>query len=272
MAGKSSHLPVNTVNPASPPTFSLAGKIVVLTGGAGIYGRGLAAQIAATGATLILASRNVEALQKVSAEERALGRNVHVRPLNLTEESSILQLRDSVLAEFGRVDGLINNAVFRPMKTPDAPLADWEASMQANATGLFAITRAFADTMGTQGSGSIVNIGSIQGMVGPDFSLYEGLNMNALPDYFFHKVGMVNLTRYFAALHGPRGVRVNCLSPGGFFTGQHPTFVERYTKATFLRRMADEHDLGGPVIFLLSEAARYVTGANLAVDGGYTAH
>jgi len=195
------------VNPASPPTFSLAGKIVVLTGGAGIYGRGLAAQIAATGATLILASRNVEALQKVSAEERALGRNVHVRPLNLTEEPSILQLRDSVLAEFGRVDGLINNAVFRPMKTPDAPLADWEASMQANATGLFAITRAFADTMGTQGSGSIVNIGSIQGMVGPDFSLYEGLNMNALPDYFFHKAGMLNLTRYFVAPWSPRRAR-----------------------------------------------------------------
>lgn len=262
------------MTPASSPAnnFSLAGQVVLLTGGAGLYGRGLAAQLAATGATLILASRNVAALEKVAAEENALGRTVHARPLDQAVESSILQLRDRVLAEFGRVDGLVNNAVARPMKSPDAPLADWEASMQTNATGLFAITRAFAQAMAAKGRGSIVNIGSIQGMVGPDFSLYEGLGMTTIPDYFFHKAGMVNLTKFFAAQYGPQGVRVNCLSPGGFFSGQHPTFVERYSKATYLRRMANEHDLGGPVIFLLSEAARYITGANLPVDGGYTAH
>jgi NAD(P)-dependent dehydrogenase (short-subunit alcohol dehydrogenase family) len=257
---------------ASAPGFSLAGKIVLLTGGAGLYGRGLAAQLAAAGASVILASRNVAALEKVAAEECALGRRVHARPLDQGNESSILRLRERVLAEFGRVDGLVNNAVARPMKSADAPLADWEASMQTNATGLFAMTRAFGEVMAGQGAGSIVNIGSIQGMVGPDYALYEGLNMHAIPDYFFHKAGMVNLTRFFAAHYGPRGVRVNCVSPGGFFDGQHPTFVERYAKATFLRRMADQHDLGGPVIFLLSDAARYVTGVNLPVDGGYTAH
>lgn len=258
--------------PNSTPTFSLAGKVILLTGGAGLYGRGLAAELAATGATLILASRNVTALEQVAAGEQALGRIVHARELDQAEEVSILRLRDEVLAEFGHVDGLVNNAVARPMKSPDAPLADWEASMKTNATGLFAITRAFGAAMADHGSGSIVNIGSIQGIVGPDLSLYEGLNMHAIPDYFFHKAGMVNLTKYFAAQYGPKGVRVNCLSPGGFFSGQHPTFVERYSKATYLRRMADHQDLGGPVIFLLSEAARYVTGVNLPVDGGYTAH
>ncbi len=126
--------------------------------------------------------------------------------------------------------------------------------------------------MAERGSGSIVNIGSIQGMVGPDLTLYEGLAMEAIPDYFFHKGGMLNLTRYFAAHYGPRGVRVNCVSPGGFESGQPAAFVERYARATFLRRMAGAGDLGGPVIFLLSEAARYVTGINLPVDGGYTAH
>jgi NAD(P)-dependent dehydrogenase (short-subunit alcohol dehydrogenase family) len=259
--------------PATPsPGFSLAGKTILLTGGAGLYGRSLATMLAAAGTTLILASRNVEALEKVAAEERALGHMVHARALDLADESSIGRLRDSVLAEFGRLDGLVNNAVARPMKTADAPLADWEASMKTNATGLFAITRVFGDTMAAHGAGSIVNIGSIQGMVGPDNSLYEGLNMHAIPDYFFHKAGMVNLTRFFAAHYGPCGVRVNCLSPGGFLSGQHPAFVERYSNATFLRRMAGEHDLGGPVIFLLSDAARYITGVNLPVDGGYTAH
>lgn len=260
------------MKPTVPPGFSLAGKIVLLTGGAGLYGRGLAAQLAAAGATLILASRNVAALEEVATAERALGRLVHARELDQGEESSILRLRDSVFQEFGRIDGLVNNAVARPMKSADAPLADWEASMKTNATGLFAITRAFAERMAQHGGGSIVNIGSIQGMVGPDYSLYEGLNMHAIPDYFFHKAGMVNLTKFFAARYGPQGVRVNCLSPGGFFSGQHPTFVERYAQATFLRRMADENDLGGPVIFLLSDAARYVTAVNLPVDGGYTAH
>ena len=257
---------------APSTSFSLAGKIVLLTGGAGLYGRGLAAQLAASGATLVLASRNVAALEQVAAEERALGRSVHARELDQADEASILKLRDGVLAEFGRLDGLVNNAVSRPMKTLAGPLAEWEASMKTNATGLFAITRAFGEAMVSRAAGSIVNIGSIQGMVGPDFSLYEGTTMNALPDYFFHKGGMMNLTRYFAALYGPREVRVNCVSPGGFFTGQHPVFVERYVKATYLRRMADSHDLGGPVIFLLSDAARYVTGVNLPVDGGYTAH
>ena len=260
-------------SPTSPsPGFSLAGKVVLLTGGAGLFGRGLAAKIAEAGATLVLAARNVDALERVAIEERALGHTVHAQALDQAEEASILRLRDYLIAEFGRVDGLVNNAVARPMKNADAPLADWEASMKTNATGLFAITRAVGDAMAAQGGGSIVNIGSIQGMVGPDYSLYEGLNMHAIPDYFFHKAGMVNLSRYFAALYGPRGVRVNCLSPGGFFSGQHPTFVERYAKATFLHRMADENDLGGPVIFLLGDAARYVTGVNLPVDGGYTAH
>ena len=263
---------MSTTHPVSPAEFSLSGKIVVLTGGAGLYGRGLAAQLAAAGATLVLASRNREALERVAQEERALGRSVQARTLDQADERSILQLRDDVIKEFGRVDGLVNNAVARPMKSADAPLADWEASMKTNATGLFAISRAFGEAMAARSAGSIVNIGSIQGMVGPDYSLYEGLNMHAIPDYFFHKAGMVNLTRFFAAHYGPRGVRVNCLSPGGFFSGQNPTFVDRYARSTFLRRMAEDGDLGGPVIFLLSEAARYVTGVNLPVDGGYTAH
>lgn len=253
-------------------TFRLDDRVVVLTGGAGLYGRGLARQIAAAGATLILASRNLTALQAVASEETAAGHRVHAFPLDQSDESSVLALRDNIVSRFGRIDGLVNNAVARPMKSPGAPLSDWEESMKTNATGLFAISRALGDAMAGCGSGSIVNIGSIQGMVGPDYTLYEGLNMQALPDYFFHKGGMVNLTRFFAAYYGPQGVRVNCVSPGGFLSGQPPEFIERYARRTFLRRMADDLDLGGPVIFLLSEAARYVTGTNLPVDGGYTAH
>ena len=112
----------------------------------------------------------------------------------------------------------------------------------------------------------------IVGMVGPSLEFYEGTKMGTpAPDYFFHKGGMINLTRYFASVFGPGGVRVNCLSPGACFNQQPELFLERYNHRTMLGRMASETDLGGAVVFLLSDASRYVTGINLPVDGGYTA-
>ena len=120
-------------------------------------------------------------------------------------------------------------------------------------------------------AGSIVNLGSIPAMVGANFFLYEGTNIGTIPDYFFHKGGMLNLTRYLAALWGPAGVRVNCVSPGGFYNNHDPVFVKRYSQMTMLGRMANQTDLGGAIVFLLSEASSYITGANLPVDGGYTA-
>jgi NAD(P)-dependent dehydrogenase (short-subunit alcohol dehydrogenase family) len=107
--------------------------------------------------------------------------------------------------------------------------------------------------------------------VGPDFSLYEGLNMSCPPDYFVHKGGVLQLTRFAASKLGPRGVRVNTVSPGGFFNRQDPRLVERYSARTFLGRMANQSDLKGAIVFLASDASAYVTGANILVDGGYTA-
>ncbi len=256
-----------------PSLFDISRNVILLTGGAGLYGRGLAASIAATGAQLILASRNVEALQKVAGEEKERGHRVTALPLDQGDPASIDTLLSAILDQFGRIDGLVNNAVSRPMKDLRDPIESWAESMRINATGLFAITRAFADQMADQGSGSIVNIGSIQGMVGVEPNLYEGTQLSTTPspDYYFHKGGMLNLTRYFASAYGDCGVRVNTLSPGGFFNHQPEAFLERYQKKTMLGRMADSTDLGGPVIFLLSDAAKYVTGANLAVDAGYTA-
>jgi len=252
--------------------FSLKDKVVVLTGAAGLYGRGLAAALAEAEPTLVIASRNLERLQQVADEETARGFSVVAEPLDQGDESSVLALRDRVLERFGRVDGLVNNSVLRPMRSPDDPAAAWEASMRVNATGVFLMTRAFGEVMCSQQSGSIVNISSIQGMVGPSLELYAGTNMGTPPpDYFFHKGGMLNLTRFYASLFGRHGVRVNTVSPGGFFNNQPEPFLTRYCEHTMLGRMADSSDLGGSVIFLLSDASRYITAANLAVDGGYTA-
>jgi len=252
--------------------FSLRGKIILLTGGAGLYGRGLTAMLAEAGATLILAARDVSKLQAVAAEEMAKGHQVFAEQLDQGDEESILALHERVISRFGPLDGLVNNAVLRPMKGARGGAAQFAESMRVNATGVMLMHHVFGRTMADTGRGSIVNIGSIQGMIGPSYELYEGTSMGDMPpDYFFHKGGMVNLTRFYAALYGPKSVRVNCLAPGGFFNRQPESFLKRYCENTMLGRMADESDLGGSVIFLLSDASRYITGVNLPIDGGYTA-
>jgi NAD(P)-dependent dehydrogenase (short-subunit alcohol dehydrogenase family) len=252
--------------------FSLAGKIIVLTGGSGLYGRQLTRAMAQAGATVIIASRHGEKLQRLAAAERELGLDVTAELLDQGDESSVMGLRDRVLDRYGRIDGLVNNAVLRPMSSLDDAVSSWEESLKVNATGLFLMCRTFGALMAEAGGGSIVNIGSIQGEVGPAPELYENTDMGLPPpDYFFNKGGMINLTRYFASVLGARNVRVNCVSAGGFFNEQPEPFLTRYAAKTMLGRMAGEHDLEGPVVFLLGEAAAYVTGAILAVDGGYTA-
>ena len=254
------------------PSFSLQGKTILLTGGAGLYGRGLAAMLAQTDATLILASRDAEKLQIVADEETAKGNRVFAESLDQGDEASVLALKERIEARFGVLDGLVNNAVLRPMKGANGDVEQFAESMRVNATGVMLMHRHFGAAMAGAGRGSIVNIGSIQGMIGPSYELYAGTPMGDMPpDYFFHKGGMINLTRFYAALYGPKNVRVNCLSPGGFFNHQPELFLQRYSEHTMLGRMADDTDLGGSVIFLLSDASAYVTGVNLPVDGGYTA-
>jgi NAD(P)-dependent dehydrogenase (short-subunit alcohol dehydrogenase family) len=254
-------------------SFSLAGKAVLLTGAAGLYGRTLAGALASAGARLIVASRNLDSCAQVAEEERAKGYDVRAMSFDQASEASIVELRGRIQAEFGRLDGLVNNSVIRSMQREDAPVEDWELSMRVNATGVWLMHRYFGGMMAMSGGGSIVNISSIQGTVGPDFTLYEGTDMGTPPpDYFFHKAGMNNLTRYYAALLGRSQVRVNGVIPGGFFNNQPERFVRNYEQKTYLGRMAREDDLGGPVVFLLSDASAYMTGSLLYVDGGYTAH
>lgn len=253
-------------------SFSLADKVIVLTGGTGLFGRGLTAALAEAGATLIIASRNADKLRTVAQEETARGHRVFAESFDQGDEASVSALRARIEERFGVPHGLVNNSVLRPMKGANGTVAQFEESMRVNATGLMLMHRVFGAAMAGAGRGSIVNIGSIQGMIGPSYELYEGTTIGDMPpDYFFHKGGMLNLTRFYASHFGPRGVRVNCVSPGGFFNNQPELFVKRYCEHTMLGRMADDSDLGGAVVFLLGDGSCYVTGANLPVDGGYTA-
>jgi NAD(P)-dependent dehydrogenase (short-subunit alcohol dehydrogenase family) len=250
--------------------FDLKGKVALVTGGSGLFGRQIAEALAEAGARTIMASRNLEKLREQADLFRQNGLEVDILQYDQSSEDSIKQLLKQTLDLADKVDVLVNNSVLRTMKAWGDPAENFNKSMEVNGMGLFVMTRVFGDHMASQKSGSIINIGSIQGVVGPDFTLYEGLNWGAPPDYFFHKGGLVQITKYAASVLGPHGVRVNALSPGGFFTGQDQSFVTRYNARTFLGRMANETDIKGAVVFLASEASAYVTGANLMVDGGYT--
>ena len=252
--------------------FSLKNKVALVTGGAGLYGRQIVRAMAEAGARTYIASRHVDALEKVAAEHRALGHDVRALGLDQSDEPSILAVRDAIVKESGALHILINNAVARPVKKgyfDDAAAID--ESMRVNGTGLILVTRAMGEAMAN--GGSIVNIGSMMGLVGLEPLNYRGTDMSGWsPDYFFHKGGMANLTRFLASYYGPRAIRVNCVHPGGLQHPSHPAaFVRNYGERTCLGRLANDTDLMGIIVFLASDASVYVTGANIPVDGGYTA-
>lgn len=256
------------------PSFALTGKVVVLAGASGLLGSALTSAIAGAGATLVITSRNRDSLAAAAARECSAGHRVFAHALDISSEASIHALRDQVLATHGRIDGLVFNAVQRVMRGFNDDLANWQTSMATNATGFFATVRALGDAMAAQKSGSIVNIASHMGMVGVHPALYPSEMAFPSPDYFFHKAGMLNLTRYLASYYGARGVRANVVSPGGIYNPERPPpaeFLARYGPMTALGRMAHAHEVGGAVVFLLGDASTYITGANLPVDGGYTA-
>jgi len=254
--------------------FSLQGKVALVTGGAGLYGRQIVAALAEAGARVYTASRNLKAQEKVAAAFREQGHDVRALQLDQGDEASIHAVRDAILKESGRIDVLVNNAVSRPMKDGyQSDASTFAESMQVNATGLFMITRAFGDVMAERGGGSIINIGSMMGTIGPDWTYYVGTKVTPwYPDYFYTKGGMVNFTRFVAGYYGLKGVRCNCINPGGFQTENHEErFVKQYNDRTMLGRMANDQDLKGIIVLLASDASAYITGANIAVDGGFTA-
>ncbi|MBM1221132.1 SDR family oxidoreductase [Ponticoccus sp. SC2-23] len=255
-------------------TLSLSGKVALVTGGAGLYGRQIVSALAEAGATTFIASRGIEALEAVAAEERGRGYDVRALPLDLGDQASIDALHARIADETGGCDILVNNAVTRnPEALWGGPMDAYDTALRVNASALFYLTHLFSEDMKTRGAGSIINIGSMMGTVGVEPANYAGTNMhdNPSPLYFYEKGGMQNFSRWAASILGPHGIRVNCVAPGGFFTGQPAPFVAAYSQRTQLGRMANETDLKGIIVFLASDASVYITGANIPVDGGYTA-
>lgn len=254
--------------------FDLTGKVILVTGGAGNYGKCIAEGLAEAGATVIIASRNLGNVQNVAEKFKEDGLDVHALQVDQGNHQSVVQLKQNITEKFGRLDGFINNAVSRPMKGYFAPIEQFAESMQVNATGMMDILREMGALIGQNNEGgSIVNISSMMGMFGPDFSNYEGTDMgkDLPPDYFFHNAGLINLTRFMAQNYAGRNIRVNCISPGGLFNDQPARFLENYTKKVPLQRMANNDDIKGLVVLLSSQAGAYINGENILMDGGLNA-
>ncbi len=250
--------------------FCLQNKVAVVSGGAGKYGRFIVEGLAEAKAIVYVVSRNIENCENLALQLREKEYQVFSGYLDMGNTESILAMYRRIIEEQGRVDILVNNAVLRPMKHYDDPIENFDLSMKINATGIMNMTRIFVKDMIERKNGVIINISSMMGVIGPDFTVYEGTDMDAPPDYFFHRAGLISLTRYLAARYGQYNIRVNCISPGGLYSNQPDIFVERYKKRTFLGRMADGEDIKGLVVFLASDASSYITGENILMDGGYT--
>lgn len=255
--------------------FDLGGRVVLVTGGSQNFGLEIAEALLEAGAKVIISSRNRDKAAAKAAEIfEKYRKKVEIVELDLNNEESICSLFDVIRDDFGKLDVLVNNAGGH---SPDAcgylekeTLAGWEAFIRPNLTGTFLMMREYAKLMMPHKEGNIVNIASISSLVGRDRTIYtEDMTPNPVA-YTAAKAGLIGLTYDVAAYLGDYNIRVNCISPGGFERNQPREFIQAYSDKTMLKRMGQNGDIGGVVVFLASQAAAYITGHNLVVDGGFT--
>lgn len=257
--------------------FDLTGQVAIVTGGRGLYGASISEGLCEAGATVVIASRNGAKCDEYAETLRAKGYDAVGMSLDLNDDASIKKLAADVWEKYGRIDILINNAVDRRNMTSlaDATRDKLQDSASTNLNGQILLSQAVIEYMIKQDYGSIVNISSMRGLDCPHFPLYpEGWGDQPV-NYTTEKWAMVGLTKYMAGRYGKNHIRVNCIAPGGFNPGLSDDplkkdFVKNYIDNCPLGCWANEDDIKGPIVFLASKAANYVTGATVVMDGGWT--
>lgn len=262
--------------------FDLSEKTIVLTGGTGLLGTEYTNALLEAGARVIIAD-----LEKSNPKGKAdlLNNNYQNKIFgfncDVSKEQEVVELFNYVERKFGRLDVVINNAaatgehlmregqVFTSFE--DSDLSVWEKTLKVNLTGVYLVARESGKLMIKYSSGSLINVSSTYGVVGPDHRIYEDMKFNSLASYAAAKAGVHGLTRWLATYWGSKGIRVNTLVPGGVENNHDPEFIKRYSNRTPLGRMANPKDLLGMILYLASDASSYSTGQQFFVDGGWTA-
>lgn len=263
------------------PGTDLTGKVAIVTGGAGILGQHFCKGLAAGGAKVAVVDLLAEAAEKVADD---IGNAAVGFGCDVADPASVKACVDAVVARFGGIDILMNNAAtktanVRDFFTPfeEYSLEIWREVMSVNIDGMFLMAQAVGKSMLARGTGGrIIQTASIYGLVGPDSRIYEGSDylggpINTPAVYSASKAAVVGLTKWLATHWAKDGIRVNCLVPGGVGSGQNTVFGDLYSSRVPMGRMAEVHEMVGPLLFLASDASSYVTGQVLAADGGWTA-
>lgn len=269
---------------AAPNLFDVSGQVIVVTGGMGQLGRQFCLALARSGA-------RVAALDQAADEPQAHeafgsdANNILAVRADVTERRSLEAALRTINAALGTPQGLVNAAALdSPPSAPAAengpfesyPESSWDRVMEVNVKGTLLCCQTIGGEMAAAGRGSIVNVSSIYGLVSPDQRLYEyrrqsGAEFFKPIAYSASKSALINLTRYLATYWAPKNVRVNTVTFGGVFNGQDERFLAGYAARVPLGRMARADEYNGAIVFLLSDASSYMTGANLVIDGGWTA-
>jgi len=242
----------------------LQNKIILVTGGSGLLGKSFIEDINKKGGVAI----NLDINNINDIDNNTLN-------LDVTCDKSIKESLELIMNKYSRIDGLVNNAYPRTLdwgnKFEDIKTKSFSDNVDMQLSRIFAISKPVLDIMKKQKSGSLVHIASIYGIVGNDFSVYENTELTSPAAYSAIKGGLINFSRYLASYFGKYNLRSNCVSPGGVFNNQNKTFVGQYSQKVPLKRMANPNDIAPTVSFLLSSESNYITGQNIAVDGGWTA-
>jgi NAD(P)-dependent dehydrogenase (short-subunit alcohol dehydrogenase family) len=270
---------VNKFRSNTSDLFRLDGKVAVITGGAGLLANEFAEALSDLGASIVLADLDKETCNsraKLIVEKNA--KEAIGLWCDVSKKDSWEHLAQNIIKHFGRIDVLVNNAAITNASQSSNysagfvsfPEEDWNSIMQVNLTGVYLGCQVIGPYMLKQGSGSIINIASLYGVVSPHHRIYDGTGVSQPIAYSVSKAGVIALTRYLGTLWAEKGVRVNAITPGGIFDNQGGEFLERYSHLSPIRRMAIPNEMRGAIIYLASDASSYCAGHNLVVDGGWS--
>lgn len=255
--------------------FSLEGKIAFVTGGVGLLGKEVTRALAHSGGKVIILDIDQKKAKEYQQQLKKEGSNVEVEKFDITALKQIDQAIDDLHKKYGAIDVWVNSAYPRTSdwgeRVENLSLESFQKNVDMHLNSYSWISRKVCLIMKEQKGGSLINFGSIYGVVGNDFSVYEGTQISSPMGYSAIKGGIVNLTRFLASYFGEYNVRVNTVCPGGVFDNQNETFVKNYSKKTPLKRMCNPEEVASAVLFLATDASSYVTGITLMIDGGWTA-